>query len=277
MKAVAVALPGAFLLAMLLLSAGRDPGRDVDGDAVVLWGGLESLPRDGTLVVAGPVRAYSPADVDAASAFVRGGGRIAFLDVTPEAASLVHALDIGVEAGPALVFDPDVDDEGRFVVTTTGTLGDVHALRVASSLVVFGGSAVATTGPFAWADADADGTPDVREARGSWSVAALATAGTGEVLVLGTPELADDPAVQAWLDAHGPLLIDHGQGAATDPLAARRALAGHEPSVFAVPVAVLLLGAIVAGFRLSAQRLIPRRRRRVVDPQTLELVAELGP
>ena len=284
MNGLPAAIAAAALL-LLLAFAGAWPGRDAEGpktDGVSLWGGLRGLPGTGTLVVDGPVRGYTQAEVEQLRAFLERGGRLLVVEPTAPAVSLLAALDVGVEGSPGLVFDPDRDVRDRFVVRPTGELGLTRTQSLERSQVVGGsGRAVLTTGAFVWHDLDADGEPDLDEPRGSYAVARVQSVGAGEVLVLGSRELLENdpsgPILRAWAEAQPPTVHDRQHGNEPDALDAGSMLAGHRPRTIAVGLAALGLVAALVAFGVRIQRIgAARRRRGPVDRQTLELLAELG-
>lgn len=278
------ALPGALALALLLglvAAAGLAPAlrfAQPAGDGHPLWGGLEGLPARGTLLIEAPRLAYTPAEAAALRGFLEGGGRVLVAEPSAAANSLLRAADIDIQAPGSLVFDPDVDPEGRFTVTASGVLDAQGTLPLASSQVILGGGqSLWSTGPFVWQDLDADGGPDLGEPRGSWSVARLVAIGNGSILVLGSPALAQQAVVQLWVAGGGPLLLDARHNAGPDALGAADALAGHNPgAILGVLVAGCLAAAGVA-FGVRLRRIGGRRRRGPVDRQTLEILAELSP
>jgi hypothetical protein len=282
------ALPAAIAAALLLLLvafAGAWPGRDADEPAtegLSLWGGLRGLPETGTLVVDGPVRGYTLAEVEQLRSFLQGGGRMLVIEPTAPAISLLEALDVGVTASPGLVFDPDRDVRDRFTVTPTGELGLERTQALSASQVVEGaGRAVLLTGPFVWHDLDADGEPDLDEPRGTFSVARVQDVGDGAVLVLGSRALLEpgpsSAVLQAWATEVAPTVHDRAHGNAPDALDAGSLLAGHRPRTIAWGLGALALVAAAVALGVRIQRVgAARRRRGPVDRQTLELLAELG-
>lgn len=282
------ALPAAVAAAALLLVlavAGAYPGRGVEEpatDGVSLWAGLRGLPAAGTLVIDGPVRGYTTAEVEQLRAFLGNGGRLLVVEPTAPAVSLLDALDVGITASEGLVFDPDLDVRGRFLVSPTGELGLSRTQSLESSQVVTGsGRAVLLTGSFVWHDADADGEPDLDEPRGAWPVAMVQDVGQGAVLVVGSRDLLENPpsgpVLQDWAAAAAPTVHDRYHGNAPDALDAGGLLAGHRPRTLAVGLGALALVALAVAFGLRVRRVTAARRRRgPVDRQTLELLAELG-
>lgn len=282
------ALPAAVaagLLLVLVAVAGAYPGRGVEDPATSgfsVWGGLRGLPANGTLVIDGPVRGYTLAEVEQLRTFLEDGGRLLVIEPTAPAISLLDALDVGITASPGLVFDPDLDVRDRFTVTPTGELGLVRTQSLVASQVVLGSARpVLLTGPFVWHDLDADGEPDLDEPRGTFSVARVQDVGDGSVLVLGSRDLLtkepSGPLLQDWAAEQAPTVHDRYHGNAPDALDAASLLAGHRPAT----VAGLLvgLGLVAAGIALGVriQRVTAARRRRgPVDRQTLELLAELA-
>lgn len=288
-RALAVGAPVALLVLLVLASAipraqPVDPATSLPGvESVVLWGELRDLPR-GTLVLDAPVRSYSEAEVAAVRAFLDDGGRLAVVSPSASAQSLLRAVDAGIEPSGATAFDPDVDAAGRMLATGTGALGVSGDLRLASSRIVDGdGEALVATGPFTWRDEDRDGVPDLGEERGSFALARVRPTGDGDggVLVLGTRALLEDGVAAAplsdWLAHQPPLLLDGSHRQAADPLDARPVLSGHRDAGVAAALVLLGLAGLAIAFRLQAHRIAPRRRRRRLDPQALELMAELEP
>lgn len=281
------ALPAAVAAGALLVFvavAGAWPGRDAVApatDGLSLWGGLGGLPQNGTLVVDGPVRGYTPDEVEHLRAFLQHGGRMLVVEPTAPAISLLDALDVGVTASPGLVFDPDLDVRDRFTVTPTGALGLTRTQSLLASQVIEGpAQAVLLTGPFAWHDLDADGEPDLDEPRGTFAVARVQDVGEGTVLVLGSRDLLtkepSGPLLQAWAAAQEPTVHDRAHGNAPDPLDAGSLLAGHRPATVLGLMGALGLVALALALGLRIRRVgAARRRRGPVDRQTLELLAEL--
>lgn len=281
MKAVLPALAGVLLCSIVLAAALAPAWRsDVDGGHQ-LWGGLEGLPNRGTLLIQAPRSAYTPDEVAAARNFLDHGGRLLVIEPTAPANSLLLALDVGLTAPGGLVFDPDVDAEGRFTAYATGTLGITQNVALARSQVVLGdGASLLSTGPFVWHDQDADGRPDVEEPRGAWSIAQLRSVGNGSALVLGSAALLDHPATRTaiaqWMADGGPLVVDARHIGGPDAFGATSTLAGHRPGAI---LALLVVGTLVAAafvFAVRVQRVGGRRRRGPVDRQTLEILAELS-
>lgn len=285
MKATAAALAAALLAAVLLADAAlpvhrnqvETPGADA---ARTTWGGLLDLPANGTLVVQGARYPYTPEEVLEVRAFLESGGRVLVADPSVPSASLVRALDVGIEVTPAKVFDPDIDAQARFTASGTGVLGVTGTTKLSSAHIILGdGDPFVVTGPFTWQDRNADGVPDLGEPRGSWAVARLREAGRGQLLVLGTSELLSDPltadAIATWVRAGGDIVADGYHRSGGDPLDATPILAGHRSGAVAtVLFATLLVGALVA-WSVHARRITRRRRRRRADVETLEMLAEL--
>jgi hypothetical protein len=283
LRALVSGLSAGFILLLVAYSAAvpvmHGEGRSRSGD-VFLLGGLLDLPRSGTLIVEGATRGYSPEEIAAVRAFVERGGRLVVAGVTPASASFVRDLALGVEATPFLVFDPDVDGQGRFQLQATGSLGFTGAQLATQANVILGaGDAVLVTGPFVWQDRDGDGRPGLSEPRGSWSVARIVPAGVGSVLVLGNAGFLDaEPtrsALRAWMAERGPLIVDRGHQNQADPLDAAPLLAGHRPEAILVSLALLVMLTGVVAWRVQARRTATRARRRTVAPETLEMLAEL--
>jgi len=279
--AVATAAVGLLVASSLVPAWRTQPPLAGEAD-LTLWGSLEELPAQGTLVVDAPTQAYGGGEVAALRAFLERGGRLVVVEATPAAASLVHALGLGIEATTALVFDPDVDAEGRFRLHATGSLGagDPSLTR---AQVVLGGVPALVTSPFAWRDDDRDGLPGLEEARGSWAVAAVQDVGRdgGGVLVVGARGLLrDGPAAApllAWLQERGPLVADAGHVARDDPLGSTGLLAGERPATVALGLLAAGLVAAAVAWRVRLRRVGSKRRRGAVDRQTLEILAELEP
>lgn len=284
-KALMAAVPVAFLVAAVLASTAPDatpsnadlpPARQV-----VLWGELRDLPP-GTLVLDAPSRSYSAAEVEGVRDFLDRGGRLAVIAPSPAAESLLRAVDAGIQPSSADAFDPDVDGTGRFLAQGTGSLGITGDVRLEASRIVDGdGEALVVTAPFTWRDADRDQVPDLGEARGSWALARLRVAEGRTVLVLGTQDLllAEPTAspLAAWLAEQPPLLVDGSHRQTPDPLGARPVLSGHRDGGVGVALLLVAAAGIAVTFRLKVLRVVARRRRPPLDPQTLELVAELEP
>lgn len=281
MKGLAAAAAAVLVLTVLassVLPAARTaplPHPALDGTA--LRGGLLDLPDGGTLVIDSAHRPYSTDEAVAVHAFVAGGGRLLVTAPTPAAASLLQSMGLAVEAGPALVFDPDVDGAGRFAIDGTGVLGASGRQWVAGAQTVTGdGEAVVVTRPFAWRDADADGRPEPGEPRGAWAVARLVALGRGEVLVLGTNELLDGPlapAVLAWVGSD--VLVDQTHRTNPDALGLSAVLAGHRPAVPLVAGAAALLVALLVAWRISVYRHRAPRATFPAEEETLQTVGEL--
>lgn len=281
------ALPAAVaagLLLVLVAVAGAYPGRDAQDpatDGFSLWGGLRGLPLNGTLVIDGPVRGYTQAEVEQLRTFLEDGGRMLVIEPTAPAISLLDALDVGVTASPGFVFDPDLDTRARFTVTPTGELGLDRTQSLAASQVVLGARPVLLTGPFVWHDLDADGEPDLDEDRGTYSVAGIQDVGKGSILVLGSRDLIEKqpngPVFEAWAAARAPTVHDRFHGNAPDALDAASLLAGHRPATISILLVAVALVAAGIALGLRIQRVTAARRRRgPVDRQTLELLAELA-
>lgn len=277
MKGILATLLVAGVLGLLLASA-ADQGADAEtpvGEAqTILWGGLTNLDSQGTLVLRPDAPSLGRADADAAKAFMQAGGHVLVLP-SVRAATFVHLLDLGIELGPAQVFDPDVDGRGAFEVHATPALGLSGDLRIAQSLVVHGaGEALYVTGDFVWSDVGADGRPDLDDPRGPVAVARRLPVGAGELVVLGSLELLDGPlagALQAWSTT--PVLT--AAAPRSDLFGVRAVLAGGQTAA-GVAVLVAAVGlALARSWRLSIRREGPRRRRGVVDQATLEILAEL--
>jgi hypothetical protein len=265
------------LLAGAALPAARTPEPPVAAGQA-LWGSLESLPERGTLVLAAPARAYAPDEAEAVRSFLAGGGRLLVVGPTPAAASLLQAVGLGIEARASRVFDPDVDAGGRFAVTGSGLLAGVGEARIPEAQVVVGGEPLASSGPFTWEDRNADGVPQVGEPRGSWPVAARATLGAGEAVVLGAPALLEHPEVRAALEPWmaQPVLADQGHRAPPEPLGMVALLSGEAALAAWGAVLLLAAGGLAAAWRVRVAKHRPRRRRAATrDWETLETLAEL--
>jgi hypothetical protein len=278
--AVAAAL---LLVASSLVPAARhDPPLAKQAD-VTIRGSLTELPAAGTLVVEGPTQPYAPDEVLALRAFLEGGGRLAVVEATPAAASLVHALGAGIEASTALLFDPDVDAQGRLTVTGTGALGAAGPVALARTQVALGGTPVLSSAPFAWRDDDRDGVPGLEEPRGAWSAVAVQAVGAGAVLVVGskalldpaTPTGAAGPALRAWLRERGPLVADGAHAARDDPAGTTAVLAGQRPATVAIGLLAAAGVAAAVAWQVRLRRVRSALRRGPVDKETLEILAEL--
>jgi hypothetical protein len=280
-SAAAATLAIALLVASALVPVWRtQPPMASDAD-LTLWGSLEELPAEGTLVIDSPGQAYGRDEAAALDAFLERGGRVVVIEATPAAASLVHALGLGIEATPALVFDPDVDASGAFQVHATGALGVTRDTTLPRAQVVLGGTPVLAMSPFAWRDDDRDGSPGLEEPRGAWSVVATQDAGEGAILVVGARSLlSEGPAaapLTAWMTERGPLISDAGHVARDDPLGSTALLAGERPTTVALGLLAAGLVAAAVAWRVRLRRVGSKRRRGAVDRQTLEILAELEP
>lgn len=278
------AVAALLLVASSLVPASRHDPPLAGAADVTVRGSLTELPASGTLVVDGPTQPYGPAEVEALRGFLERGGRLVVVEATPAAASLVHALDAGIEASTATLFDPDVDAQGRLTVTGTGALGVFGPVPLQRTQVALGGTPVLASAPFAWRDDDRDGVPGLEEPRGAWSAAAVQESGAGAILVVGSRALLDPetatggagPALRAWTGERGPLVADGAHASRDDPLGTTSMLAGQRPVTVAAGLALAAAVAAAVAWQVRVRRARPARRRGPVDKETLEILAELG-
>lgn len=274
--ATAAVAAAVLLVASSLVPASRhDPPRAGASD-LAIRGSLTELPATGTLVVDGPTQPYSAAEVESLRAFLERGGRLAVVEATPAASSLVHALGAGIEASTATLFDPDVDAQGRLTVTGTGALGVSGPVALSRTQVALGGAPVLVSSPFAWRDDDRDGVPGLEEPRGAWSAAAVQEIGAGAILVVGARSMLDLRPIASWLAERGPLVVDGAHSARDDPVGTTALLAGQRPVTVALALLLATLVAAAVAWQVRLRRHAPRRRRRPLDRETLEILAELG-
>lgn len=275
-----VVLATVLLGALLLASTVGTPSTTTLGSPDhVLWGGLEGLPHTGTLVLTPETPPPTTHGAAAARQFLERGGLVVVTEWSESTAAFVHWLDVGMEIGPALVFDPDADERGMFQVQATGAGGLSGSWMVSHARVVSGsGEALLSTGPFVWSDVGADGRPDLTDPRGPVAVARRLDVGAGELWVFGSGELLDDRMQITLAELQhdrGPLVVTVSSTSGLDALGARSFFAGeHAAWVWAALVGPGLLGALQA-MRVQLRRVRPRRRRSPLDLQTLEILAEL--
>lgn len=264
-----------------------------DGFVVQRLPGAATIPPDASLVVlAGPTRELSDAEVDGLTSWVRGGGRLLVL-VDPEAPVSVSTLlaRFGIELGADVI----VDEASRLYGTDGLSAGVAYMnqaivaepsaaqamLPVAQSvrLVETDGVAVdylAMTGEATWADVDrrdtADGPQAFREGRdrrGPLPVGALARVGSGEhegrVVVVGDADFASN--VYLSMLGNRDLLVTAAELAAREEvLAAARPPTSPRGTLSPLQLTqaqsrIVFWGTVIApAFLLAAAAVIVRRR-----------------
>lgn len=299
---VGVVIAGPFLLAedsrtMMGRAELADPletplGLQVDGRPLRFVLGREPAldPRSDALLVRGPDVGYEPNEVTAIRNFLHAGGVAAIVGSNAVTEDLLERMGTGLRlVGPPLYTPSFETRPDRFLARNTGVFAELPA-DVASPRprAVLGGEAILVAPEPTWADANANGRPDLGEERVFAAVAARAAVGSGWIIVVGyTPEDSrEDPIETAVLDrlaADGrTIVVDEAHRIRSDPFLIAPALSGSPPTSWAAAILMMTVGLGLA-VALQPRLLRPRRRRasprdsRYPPELVRELVSELEP
>lgn len=154
----------------------------------------DNLTGVAALVISGPFKPLSPAEVDAVLKFVENGGRLCvMLHIGPPVAELLNKLQISISNG--VIFEQEnVIDDNRTNFRVNKLAGD-ELTRGLQEFAVYGGWAllnrsektrvVAQTSPRAWIDLTGDGSFGNGDAMMAFVVALTGELGRGRFVVFG--------------------------------------------------------------------------------------------
>jgi hypothetical protein len=266
----------------------------------LLHGTVRGLdPQRDTLVIIAPQAAYTDREVERVDRFLEQGGRVLIADTDQAGRHLLARLDRGLEISSAPVYSTSyLEHPMRPLVEDQGVLPGMPArVELPGTHAVIGqGVAILRAHPLSWIDLDHDARPGLTEPRADHALAMRASAGQGELIVLGFPALflnthaeAADPdqaatraALLDWTRDGGErrLVLHEAQRATADPLQVQ-ALLTQEPSWLHVLVGLSGLGLVVlTAFSIQLVRVRPRRptaSHTQTDALTRRVLAELPP
>jgi Domain of unknown function (DUF4350) len=250
---------------------------------------LAGLGTVHTLLVVSPTREYTAQESSQVASFLQSGGRVVVLDDFGKADSLLRAI-----GSPITVYGVPLCDYENYHVNhslpvvnsfnpavETANVSELVLNHPASLNVSGGGYVLARTSSKAWLDYNDNSRLDGEEKMGIYTVAARASLGGGELIVVSDPDIGINGMVElgdnsAFLSGilQGDVLLDVAHGRDLTPLGHLYYALKYEPAVQAFLV-LLLLGVCYLFVRRKDVVGLIRGREPEEEPQPIVLAGPI--